>query len=94
MAAGTGANKCYAAYFAEPRNDPLGDGAEQISVLENIYHPWRTVAAPTSAPELLAILVNLFEEQAVGSIAVFVSDMSGEPRLRIIQGLRKYSGVL
>ena len=36
----------------------------------------------------------MFEEQAVGGITVFVSDTSGEPRLRIIHGLRKYSGVL
>ena len=94
MAAGTGVNTCYATYFADPHNDPLGEGPELITVLENVYHPWRTVAAPPSAPTLLATLVNLFEEQAVGGIAVFVVDASGEPRLRIIHGLRKYSGVV
>ena len=81
-------------YLKEPRNDPLGGGAKKISVLENIYHPWRTVVAPPLAPELLVILVNLFEEQAVGGIVIFVSDTSGEPRLQIIHGIRKYSGVL
>ena len=66
MAAGTGANMCYATYFAEPHTDPLGDGAEKISVLENIYHLRRTAAAPPLAPELLATLVKILKSKKSG----------------------------
>eukprot|EP00536_Pseudo-nitzschia_multiseries_P007162 jgi/Psemu1/17252/gm1.17252_g len=65
--------------------------AERYMAYNTIYGYFRP---DTTQQQLLEQLLNLFEAQAVGALGIFVADLQGEARLRLVHGLRKHPGSL
>ena len=81
----------YAAFCRDPANTPFGPGPVNIAALTNMYHSWRTTLNAPSRTALWQSVQNHFDEFA-GGIGIFVTNSAGELRLRIIHGVRKYTG--
>ena len=88
------AHTCYSEYFQDPNGNPLGVGPGSKATLRNMYHPWRTGEVPPVAATLRDHVVNAFEDFAIGGLALLVADTDGVHQIRILHGLRKYSGGL
>ena len=84
----------YVEFFKNPVDNPLGHGERKKTVLGSIYHGWRVAGAPVEAGELLKIVLNNFDSKAIGGLGIFVTDADGQHRLRVIHGIRRYSGPL
>ena len=84
----------YAEFFKNPVENPLGHGPRKKAVLASLYHEWRVSGAPTAAGDLLKTILNHFDSKAVGGIGIFVTEPDGQHRLRILHGIRRYSGPL
>ena len=85
--------KTYVEYYQNSNVNPFGAGDSRKAVLQTVYHNWRSAAAPLNREELFSITKNQFDA-AVGGIGLFVKDPAGILRLRIIHGLRKFTGDL
>ena len=85
--------KTYVEYYQNSNVNPFGVGDSRKAVLQTVYHNWRSAAAPLNREELFSTTKNQFDA-AVGGIALFVKDPAGILRLRIIHGLRKFTGDL
>ena len=81
-------------YFKETNNSPFADVNTKQRILENVYHPWRTGAAPPTAAALMDIVGGHFDSRSVGGLGIFVTGSDGVNHLNVLHGLRRYPGAL
>eukprot|EP00536_Pseudo-nitzschia_multiseries_P014700 jgi/Psemu1/39816/gm1.39816_g len=78
----------YSECFLQATASPFGSSPAERN---EAYNTILGYFSPASTPQsLLEQLLNLFEDQAVGALGIFVADALGKPRLRLVHDLQKY----
>eukprot|EP00536_Pseudo-nitzschia_multiseries_P000197 jgi/Psemu1/436/gm1.436_g len=58
-------------------------------------HPHvRTIFSESEGGQLLPLILDLFNAQAIGGLGVFIRDTAGTVRLRVIHGIQRYPGTI
>jgi len=80
--------KTYVESYQNSYVNPFGTGDSRKAVLQNVFHNWRSAAAPLTREELFSVTKNQFDA-AVGRIDfdLFVKDPQGILYLCIFHGL-------
>eukprot|EP00536_Pseudo-nitzschia_multiseries_P006461 jgi/Psemu1/15349/gm1.15349_g len=78
----------YREYFQG--SGPFGDAPARHDVYQAIY----TLFAEADGERLLPLLLDIFNDQAIGGLGIFQEDAAGVYRLRVIHGLRRYPGTI
>ena len=81
----------YIGYCQNPAKAPFGTGPANHTALTNIYASWRTTVNAPSRTTLWQSVQNHFDDFA-GGVGIFVPNSEGNLRLRIIHGIRRYTG--
>ena len=86
--------KTYLCYFKGADRSPFADVNTNHQILANVYHLWRTAAAPLTLVELMETFIVHFDSRAVGGLGIFVTGMDGHNRLQVLHSLCRYNGAL
>eukprot|EP00536_Pseudo-nitzschia_multiseries_P017738 jgi/Psemu1/52321/gm1.52321_g len=69
---------------------PFGEAPARHDVYQAIY----TLFTEAEGDRLLPLLLDIFNAQAIGGLGIFQEDAAGVDRLRVIHGLRRYTGTI
>eukprot|EP00536_Pseudo-nitzschia_multiseries_P019550 jgi/Psemu1/61373/gm1.61373_g len=72
------------------RRGPFGEAPARHEVYQAIY----TLFTRSEGGQLLPLLPDLFNAQAIGGLGIFQEDAAGVDRLQVIHGLRRYPGTI
>eukprot|EP00536_Pseudo-nitzschia_multiseries_P006462 jgi/Psemu1/15352/gm1.15352_g len=73
-------------------NSPQSDGL--TFTRHEVYQAIYTLFTRSKGAQLLPLLLDLFNAQAIGGLGIFQEDAAGIDRLRVIHGLRRYPGTI
>eukprot|EP00536_Pseudo-nitzschia_multiseries_P019203 jgi/Psemu1/59470/gm1.59470_g len=69
---------------------PFGEAPVRHDIYQAIY----TLFTEAEGAQLLPLLLDIFNAQAIGGLGIFQEDAAGVDRLRVIHGLRRYPVLL
>eukprot|EP00536_Pseudo-nitzschia_multiseries_P014844 jgi/Psemu1/40309/gm1.40309_g len=69
---------------------PFGEAPARHDIYQAIY----TLFTEADGEQLLPLLLDIFNAQAIGGLGIFQEDAAGVDRLRVIHGLRRYPGTI
>eukprot|EP00536_Pseudo-nitzschia_multiseries_P018507 jgi/Psemu1/55932/gm1.55932_g len=69
---------------------PFGEAPARHDIYQAIY----TLFNEADGDQLLPLLLDIFNAQAIGGLGIFQEDAAGVDRLRVIHGLRRYPGTI
>eukprot|EP00536_Pseudo-nitzschia_multiseries_P019374 jgi/Psemu1/60392/gm1.60392_g len=69
---------------------PFGEAPARHDIYQAIY----TLFNEADGDQLLPLLLDIFNAQAIGGLGLFQEDAAGVDRLRVIHGLRRYPGTI
>eukprot|EP00536_Pseudo-nitzschia_multiseries_P014669 jgi/Psemu1/39729/gm1.39729_g len=89
------ARRAYKESIATPgtlpeRDGPFGEAPARHDIYQAIY----TLFNEADGDQLLPLLLDIFNAQAIGGLGIFQEDAAGVDRLRVIHGLRRYPGTI
>eukprot|EP00536_Pseudo-nitzschia_multiseries_P007094 jgi/Psemu1/16936/gm1.16936_g len=78
----------YREFFQGP--GPFGEALARRDIYQAIY----TLFTEAEGAQLLPLLLDIFDAQAIGGLGIFQEDAAGVDRLRVIHGLCRYPGTI